>query len=96
MLRLESAEAMLRFRPSSALPFPVSRPVLFIHGAIDDVAPIGQARALYRLVRSPKKFVAFPGKDHIDLDCGEGLQRQVKLSLRWFDRFLQPSRRRYS
>lgn len=88
MLSLESAEAMTRFRPSASLPFPAAKPVLFLHGEKDNVAPIGQAKALYRRIKAPKKFITFPGKDHIDLDGGEGLQTQMRLSLDWFGKYL--------
>lgn len=88
-LSLESAEAMARFRPDCLVHLLASRPVLFIHGQMDDVALPGIIKKVYRRVPSPKKIVGFTGMDHIDLDRGPGLERQIRLSIQWFDRHLK-------
>jgi uncharacterized protein len=49
----------------------VTAPVLVLHGARDDVIPIGVGERLYDLIRAPKRFVRFPEGGHVDLDaCG--------------------------
>ncbi|MDP8217834.1 MAG: alpha/beta fold hydrolase [Candidatus Theseobacter exili] len=89
MLSLESADAMMRLLPKTVVHMVSPRPILFVHGEKDDVAKIELARELYEKGDPPKEFVALPDMDHIDLDTGEGLNRQVALSLQWFDRHLK-------
>jgi uncharacterized protein len=88
MLSLESAEAMIRFRPDCFVNLVAPAPLLFIHGETDDVAHIELTREMYQKAGKPKKFVALPNMDHIDLDTGGGLQQQVKISLKWFKKYL--------
>ena len=92
-LSLESAEAMIMFRPDCYVHLLTPRPILFIHGEKDNVAHLEIIREIYRKARSPKRFVIFPQMDHIDLDRGEGLARQVRLSVIWFNRHLKQSNR---
>lgn len=90
LLSLESAEAMMRLLPETVIPRVAGRPMLFVHGEKDDVARVALARRLYEKGGLPGDFVVLPGMDHIDLDTGEGLKKQVALSVRWFDRYLKP------
>ena len=46
----------------------VTVPVLVMHGARDQVVPIGFGERLYALIKGPKKFVRFPHGNHSDLD----------------------------
>jgi fermentation-respiration switch protein FrsA (DUF1100 family) len=46
----------------------VTVPVLVLHGARDQVVPIGYGERLYALITAPKKFVRFPDGNHSDLD----------------------------
>lgn len=89
MLTLESADAMMRLLPKTVVNMVSPSPILFVHGENDDVAKIELARALYEEAAQPKKFIALPGMDHIDLDTGKGLQKQIALSIKWFDRYLK-------
>ncbi len=89
MLSLESAYAMMRFLPKTVVHKVSPRPILFVHGEKDDVAHIELAKQLYEKGGQPKKFVTLPGMDHIDLDTGEGLEKQIELSLQWFNRYLK-------
>jgi len=45
----------------------VNGSVLFLHGALDDVVPISEAKCLFEKAISPKRFVAFPQGDHNNL-----------------------------
>ena len=47
----------------------VTAPVLVMHGELDRVVPISLGERLFELVRSPKKFVRFPGAGHLDLSA---------------------------
>ena len=59
----ESFQAAYRDKVSS-----ISIPVLVIHGEIDNLAPVGEAEAMYREIRSSdKRMVTIPGAGHNDL-----------------------------
>jgi len=45
----------------------VTAPVLVLHGERDGVVPISLGEQLYALIKSPKRFVRFPGAGHNDL-----------------------------
>ena len=45
----------------------VTAPVLVLHGERDTVVPIALGERLYELIKSPKRFVRFPGVGHNDL-----------------------------
>src|SRR5215470_3524930 len=46
----------------------VRAPLLIMHGEQDWVIPIGQGERLFKLAHEPKRFVRFPGGNHVDLD----------------------------
>ncbi len=46
----------------------VHAPLLIMHGDQDRVIPIGLGERLFKLANEPKRFVRFPGGNHIDLD----------------------------
>lgn len=46
----------------------VKAPLLIMHGDQDGVIPIGLGERLFKLAHEPKRFVRFPGANHIDLD----------------------------
>jgi len=88
MLCLESADAMLGSLPGTLVPLLAPRPILFVHGEADDVAKVELARGLFDKAAEPKEFVTLPGLDHIGLDTGEGLRKQVAIALQWFEKHL--------
>jgi uncharacterized protein len=55
----------------------VTVPVLVMHGARDQIVPIGFGERLYALIKAPKKFARFPDGNHSDLD-GFGAQEAVR------------------
>jgi uncharacterized protein len=46
----------------------VKAPLLIMHGDQDWVIPISLGERLFKLAHEPKRFVRFPGANHIDLD----------------------------
>lgn len=52
----------------------VVAPVLFLHGAKDQIIPILYGERLYALAKEPKSFVRFPAGEHEDLDRHGGLR----------------------
>ena len=85
---LQSAEAMARFEISRMVGMISPSPALFIQGEDDDVVAVEDVLKVFRCAGQPKRFVSLPGCDHIDLDHGPGFERQVGLSLDWFERYL--------
>ena len=52
----------------------------FLHGDRDQVVPIASGQQLYKLVRSPKRFVRIPGGGHDNLSSfgiSEAVQKFV-------------------
>jgi fermentation-respiration switch protein FrsA (DUF1100 family) len=47
----------------------VTAPVLVMHGDQDGVVPFALGEQLYAMVKSPKRFVRFPGAGHLDLSA---------------------------
>jgi len=45
----------------------VTAPVLILHGDRDQVVPFASGQELYKLIRSPKRFVRIPGGGHENL-----------------------------
>ena len=88
MLSLESADSMLKSLPGTVVPLVAPRPILFVHGEADDVAKPELARRLFDKASEPKAFVILPGLDHIGLDTGEGLRKQIAIALQWFEKHL--------
>lgn len=46
----------------------VRAPLLIMHGDQDGVIPIRLGERLFKLAHEPKRFVRFPGGNHVDLD----------------------------
>jgi fermentation-respiration switch protein FrsA (DUF1100 family) len=46
----------------------VQAPLLIMHGEQDWVIPISLGERLFKLAHEPKRFVRFPGGNHVDLD----------------------------
>ena len=85
---LTSVDAMADFHPADDARRLGGRPLLMIHGARDDTAPIEDAEALFAEVRGPKQFMAIPDAAHNDLDAGEGLRRAIGAAADWFGEHL--------
>lgn len=58
----------------------VTAPLLFLHGARDQVVPIALGERLYGLANEPKRFARFPDAAHEDLDL-YGAQNTVRAFL---------------
>lgn len=87
LFTLESADLILRFDITSSIS-KVACPLLFIHGAKDDVVPIEELLELYHKATPPKHIFIFDDCDHTDLDHDIGLAAQVQLAVDWFEKHL--------
>lgn len=85
---MESGEAMTTFNVSSIIHQLTPRPVRIIHGELDNVVPIEDVFDVYQRIATTKDFIMIPNSDHIDLDQGPGLNKQIEYALEWFLRWL--------
>ena len=82
--RLSSAELMTQFDLVPRMHQISPCPILFVHGADDDVVPLEDLREVYDHAVEPKRLEVLDGYDHLGLDCGPGLERQRDLATAWF------------
>lgn len=86
---LASAYAMTQFNISAITDKLSPRPVLIIHGEVDNVIAIEDVMKVYNKINTKKDLIIIENCDHIDLDHGPGLTKQINFSLQWFDRYLR-------
>jgi alpha-beta hydrolase superfamily lysophospholipase len=65
-LPLESAEALIDFRPEEHIGRIAPRPVLLVHGAADRLVPVEESRELFGHAGSPRRLEILPGVGHFD------------------------------
>lgn len=85
---LESVGAILDFHPEAEARRLRSCPLLMIHGADDDVAPVETAEPVYANAPGIKRWVVMPGMGHNELDTGAGLSAAADLAAAWFTEHL--------
>jgi uncharacterized protein len=85
---LSSADRIRAFNVASILGNLAPRPILFIHGERDNVIPIEDVEEAYQLAQDVKQLIVIKDADHIDLDNGSGLERQIGYALEWFKTYL--------
>jgi uncharacterized protein len=85
---LESATAIAAFRPEDEVRRLGARPLLLIHGADDDVAPVEDVEPVYDNAQEPKRWHVLPGLGHNDLDTDPGLSAAAEQAAGWFEEHL--------
>ncbi len=65
----------------------IDRPVLVVHGSLDDDVPLDDAYELYERAREPKRLEVIDGGDH-SLRRPEDMRRILQLCLEWFGQYL--------
>ena len=88
LFQLISADFILQFDTTHLLPKICPKPILFIHGAKDDIIPLEDVMEAYRLANEPKKLIIFDDYDHVGLDHGPGLEQVISLATDWFNKHL--------
>ena len=87
---LQTAERILEYRPEQFVAQLAPRPLLIIHGAEDDLAPLEEAEALYAAAGEPKKLVVFQNAWHHDVYLDPLFRNVMDATLEWFDKWLEP------
>jgi pimeloyl-ACP methyl ester carboxylesterase len=65
-LTLDTAEALIDFRPEDLLGRLAPRPLLLVHGLADRLVPPDEARELFERAGSPRRLELVPGLGHFD------------------------------
>jgi fermentation-respiration switch protein FrsA (DUF1100 family) len=65
-LSLDTAEALIEFRPEDAIGRLAPRPVLLVHGQADRLVPPQEAEHLFERAGSPRRLELLPGVGHFD------------------------------
>lgn len=78
-----SATAMLEFKLAPYLET-LTIPSCIIHGEKDNIILLEGVKNTFIKIKAEKELHTLPGCDHIDLDSGEGLKKQVSLAIDWF------------
>lgn len=90
---LESAEALLGFRPEGVVASIAPRPLLLVHGAENDLHSPDESRELYRRAGVPKELVLLQGCGHTEwmYDEHPEFRRLVTLIGRFLQDALAPA-----
>ncbi|MCB2190527.1 MAG: alpha/beta hydrolase [Deltaproteobacteria bacterium] len=60
-----------------------------VHGQLDEVVPVEQAKRAHQILREPKGLLVLPGADH-RLSNLEDQQKALAQSLAWVEQFVKP------
>lgn len=83
-LPLETAEAILEFRPDEAVGRISPRPVLFMMVADDLLVPNDLTLELYQRAGHPKRLLTLRGLKHHDVYSGSGFEQTMDAATAWF------------
>jgi fermentation-respiration switch protein FrsA (DUF1100 family) len=89
-LALETAEALMEFRPEEVVERIAPRPVLFVHGAADRLVPADESRSLFARAGEPRRLEIVPGLGHFDwvLAHSSGFRRVTDLAVGFLEQHL--------
>lgn len=80
-LPLETADALIEFRPEAVVEHIAPRPVLFIHGDADRLVPADESRHMFARAGQGRRLEIVPGIGHFDwvLPSSSGFRRVTDL-----------------
>ena len=89
-LPLETAEALIEFRPEAQVERLAPRPVLLVHGAADRQVPADESRRLFARAGAPRQLEIVPDMGHFDwVSAGSpGFRRVADLALDFLREYL--------
>lgn len=88
LMSLESAEAMMKFRPESVVANIAPRAAMWIYSGADTLVPPDQSHTMFENAREPKKEIVFNGMEHHGLYEAEGFKTVMSASTDWFNTYL--------
>jgi hypothetical protein len=87
-LPLETAQAVIEFKPDEVVDRIAPRPVLFTVAGEDILTPVELTRELYDRAGEPKKIVVIPGAEHYETYLPPYAPVIMDEQLRWFEQYL--------
>lgn len=87
-ITLDSAEALIAFRPESVVAQISPRAILWLHGDADDRVSMEESVSMHEKAGEPKKLAILPGLGHGDIISGPGLEQSLPHVVEWFSRHL--------
>ena len=92
-LPLETAEALIEYRPEEHVAHIAPRPLLLVHGASDLQVPADESRSLYQRADEPRHLVIVPDMGHFDwvMAGSAGFERVTELILSFLKEHLPAS-----
>jgi dienelactone hydrolase len=91
---LESADAIMDFRPEDVVHRIAPRPMLWIHAGRDVLVPPGESRRMAERAGAASRLVLLEGLGHYDTYVGAGFDAMVGHAVTWFRHHLHPGSRK--
>ena len=88
LLTLESAEAIINFKPQAVAAQIAPRAAMWIVAGEDTLVPIGESESMYRSAGEPKKVVVLEGVTHHGLYHDAPFEDMMTESTAWFNEHL--------
>lgn len=90
-LPLETAEALIEFRPEALVERIAPRPMLFIHGDADRLVPVEESRSMFARAGEGRRLEIVPGMGHFDwvMPSSSGFRRVADLIADFMQKVLQ-------
>lgn len=88
-ITLESAEAVIAFKPEDVVASISPRAAMWVHAVRDALVPAGESQAMHQRAGEPKAL-ALIDCGHWEVYRGEALEQVVAQALGWFRRWLNP------
>ncbi len=89
LLTLESAEAIINFKPEAVAARIAPRAAMWIVAGEDTLVPVGESEAMYQSAGEPKKLVVLEGGTHHGLYHGSAFKDIMTETVAWFDEHLR-------
>jgi len=88
MLTLESADAIINYRPETVVNNISPRAAMWICAKNDTLVPVDQSRRMFEKAGEPKKLVILENEEHHSLYFGKGFKKVMTNATEWFDTHL--------
>jgi len=89
-LSLETADALIEYRPEAMVERLAPRPVLFIHGNNDHLVPVDESRQMFNQAGEPRRLEIVPAMGHFDwvMPGSPGFSQITGIVVRFLQEFL--------
>ena len=89
LLSLESAEAIINFRPEMVVDRISPRAAMWICAENDTLVPPEEPQSMFQKAGEPKKLATLNGENHHGLYTGNGFKKMMICATEWFDTYLK-------